>query len=55
MSGLDLDPALRLQAHALLDRLVGEGATFSVTLPTRKIGNVTYERRMKSQTAGTDG
>ena len=29
MSGLDLDPALRLEAHALLDRLVGEGATFS--------------------------
>ena len=26
MSGPDLDPALRLEAHALLDRLVGEGS-----------------------------
>ena len=34
---------------------LGEGATFSVTLPTRKIGNVTYERRVKSQTVGSDG
>ena len=37
-----------------VESTLGEGATFSVTLPTRKIGNATYERRQKAETPGSE-
>ena len=53
MSGLDLDPALRLQAHALLDRLVGEGATFSSGDARRLIALVPMTRASRFSFVGT--
>ena len=53
MSGLDLDPALRLEAHALLDRLVGEGATFSSGDARRLIALVPMTRASRFSFVGT--
>ena len=53
MSGPDLDPALRLEAHALLDRLVGEGATFSSGDARRLIALVPMTRASRFSFVGT--